>query len=137
VLLPTNTVFAGLHSQQNWGLFLLAHPTSFRLHIDTRRASETDWVNVYRADQLDGLMLERVLSYRRIRSLYHVHALRGPGSQYAGFVDWLARRLFAADSGLAAVRVRMERIDLSDVNRPPRSVGFEHAQSRLRAQASP
>jgi len=136
-LLPTNTIFAGLHSHQNWGLFLLTHSVGFRMHIDTRRASETDWVNVYRADQVDGLMLERVLCYRRIRGLYHVHALRGPGLQYAGFVDWLARRLFAADGSLAAVRLRMERIDLSDVTRPPRSAGFEHEQSRLREQLGP
>jgi hypothetical protein len=134
VLRPFHGVLNELGSHQNWGLFQLSSRECFRIWVEARSGGG-DWTIVYRPHAEDRFELADWLRYRRLRGIYNPRILSGVSEQYDGLVDWLARRIFAADPACTQVRVRMERMDRGTPEQPVRSLGF--AFERVRARAEP
>jgi hypothetical protein len=135
LLAPFGPFFHYTSTHQQWGLFISPKRESFRIHVDARRGLGA-WLAVYRAPgAVDADRLGPALRYRRVRAIYNPRLRRGVRAEYAGFVNWLSRRLFAAHPDYDAVRVRMERVAIGAPGAPLRTIGFEHELVREREHA--
>lgn len=117
VLAPAKPYFDLTRTDQRWGLFLDAHATRYRMHIESQDASGA-WSLRYRPLDPEARTLAGPIEYRRVRASWNPRAqtTRAP---YAPFVDWVARTLFEREPGLRAVRVRMERFRIPRPGEPP------------------
>ena len=77
------------------------------------------------------------LAFRRLRGLYNPGAKGAPRAQFEGFVDWVARVTFAARPELVALRVRMERLRLGNLDTPTEVVEIAHESLRARRGEPP
>jgi hypothetical protein len=116
-LTPAKPYFDLTRTDQRWGLFLDAHATRYRMHIETQDASGA-WSLRYRPLDPGARTLAGPIEYRRVRASWNprVQATRPP---YEPFVDWVARTLFEREPRAQAVRVRMERFHIPRPGEPP------------------
>jgi len=131
MLSPFQGLLDELGSHQGWGLFQLSSRECFRIWVEARGRSG-DWTIVYRPHAEDRFGLAPWLRYRRLRGIYNPRILSGVSGQYDGLVDWIARRVFAADPASTQARVRMERMDRGTREQPARSLGFDYERVRAR-----
>jgi hypothetical protein len=131
LLAPFRPFFDLTRTDQRWGLFLDAHATRYRMHVEAQEASGA-WTLRYRPLDPDARALADRLEYRRVRAAWNPRsqATREP---YKPFASWVARELFAREPGLRAVRVRMERFRIprpGEAPDPETSWPFEEVRHR-------
>jgi hypothetical protein len=117
VLAPFRPYFEITRTDQEWGLFLEAHATRYRMHIETQDDSGA-WSLRFRPLDSSARTLASQLEYRRVRAAWNPRA-RATRAPYKPFVSWVANELFAREPGVRAVRVRMERFQIPRPGEPP------------------
>ncbi|HVV85239.1 MAG TPA: hypothetical protein VHE35_19390 [Kofleriaceae bacterium] len=98
--------------RQRWKLFAGAARHRFRMSIEVRAAGQTSWRLVYRPHDDDHDFLDAAIAYRRVRGSWNPHSTYGARGGYPVFAGWIADEIFARDPTAAAVRVRMEKIEI-------------------------
>lgn len=108
VLTPVRPFHELTVTHQRWGLFTTAAPERYLMNIDVHRP-HSPWAPAYRPQDPQATELADVLEYRRVRGVWNpgAHGIRAP---YAGFVTFIARRLFRKHDDIDLVRVRMQKL---------------------------
>jgi hypothetical protein len=134
MLRPVAPLIQGAAVRQQWHLFLTVKEQAFRLRVDARslEAPADAWRTVYCANQTDALGLAEVLDYRRLRGIYNPTRF-GTTAQYAGFVDWLMRRVWTEQPELGALRVGLERMRIGSAAAPPEVLDMSYVIERERS----
>lgn len=132
LLQPVAPLIAAAAVRQQWHLFLDVSAQPYRLRVDTK-ADDGTWQALYSANQLDVLGLADMLEYRRLRGAYNPGKY-GARAQYPGFVDFLAKRIWAAHPELDTLRVSMERLAVGNAQVQPQVLETVYPLERERGQ---
>jgi hypothetical protein len=94
---------------QRWSVFSTTGGVRYRMCVEARKASDSTWTLLYRAQDSEHAFLGDMLGYRRVRNVYNPSRSIGAKSTYPAFVSWLAREIFEREPRFDEVRVGMER----------------------------
>jgi hypothetical protein len=122
--------------RQQWGLFLVNKPFTFRIQVEARDRPG-HWVLIYRSHMEDALKLAPTLTYRRLRAIYNPSVSHGPSAQYEGFVRWLGERVLREHPEYDALRVSMERFAIASRTFDNQSLSKDHFVEYVRQAVTP
>jgi hypothetical protein len=135
-LTPFRPLFGALHVTERWVLFAGASRERFRLEMAARRAPDSGWKLLYRADDERHRFLGELIEYRRVRGVYNPRTQEAPEG-YPAFASFIARRVFVARPEFREVRVRMERIRIADEGGYRGTKEYAHELVRRRDEVLP